>query len=202
MNLNTYEVSKRCLDILLSLVGLVVLFPIFLAVALATYLSDFGPVFFVQTRVGKNGKPFNFYKFRSMVRNADEMRMGLANQHPDLRTFKIKRDPRITKIGAFIRKASIDELPQLVNVIKGDMSLVGPRPPLPREVALYSDGDKIRLTVKPGLTCLWQVSGRSDLSFDKQIELDIEYISKRSLSTDLNLILKTVPAVLKGKGAY
>lgn len=195
---------KRLADILVSVTMLIFLSPLFLVVALLIKFSDPGPVLFWQTRVGKWGREFRFPKFRSMVTNAEQLKSGLQgeSQHASAKTFKIKRDPRITPIGRIIRKVSIDELPQLWCVLKGDMSLVGPRPPLPREVSLYSLSDRRRLDVIPGLTCFWQVSGRSEIAFPKQVELDVEYIQSRSLSTDLRILLRTVPAVLLGKGAY
>jgi lipopolysaccharide/colanic/teichoic acid biosynthesis glycosyltransferase len=195
---------KRLLDILISLVALILLSPLFAIVALLIKLTDGGPVIYVQTRIGKQGKPFPFPKFRSMVINADKLKDTLLNQAErkgDV-TFKMKKDPRITKIGSFIRRFSIDELPQLWCVLIGDMSIVGPRPPVPREVALYSQEDRRRLEVTPGLTGIWQVSGRSDIGFKQQVELDVLYIESHGFLLDLKLILKTIPAVLTGKGAY
>ncbi len=198
------KLLKRALDIFVSLSMLIVLVPLFLGVALCIKLTDGGPILFFQTRVGKWGKEFPFPKFRSMVANAEKLKDELLSksQHDDAKTFKIKRDPRITWIGRIIRKLSIDELPQLWCVLKGDMSLVGPRPPLPREVALYTLADRRRLDITPGLTCIWQVSGRSDIPFPRQVELDVQYIQSRSLFTDLRILFMTVPAVLFGKGAY
>jgi lipopolysaccharide/colanic/teichoic acid biosynthesis glycosyltransferase len=196
---------KRFIDFAAALAGMVVLAPLFLAVALAIKLTDRGPVLFWQTRVGQYGREFPFPKFRSMVTNAEALKDTLLaqNQHGgEGVTFKMKRDPRITWIGRIIRKLSIDELPQLWNVLIGDMSLVGPRPPVPREVALYTLLDRRRLDVIPGLTCIWQVSGRSDIPFDKQVELDVQYIQSQSLWLDIKLLFLTVPAVLLGKGAY
>jgi lipopolysaccharide/colanic/teichoic acid biosynthesis glycosyltransferase len=167
-------------------------------------LTDFGPILFRQVRVGLGGKEFVCFKFRSMIQGADELKEQLwdQNDHKDSVTFKIRRDPRVTRIGSFLRKTSIDELPQLWNVLRGDMSIVGPRPPVPSEVAEYSAYQRRRLEVKPGLTCIWQVSGRGDVPFDGQIEQDIEYIENRSLWLDIRLIAKTVPAVLSTRGAY
>jgi lipopolysaccharide/colanic/teichoic acid biosynthesis glycosyltransferase len=161
-------------------------------------------VLFVQTRVGRGGREFRCFKFRSMVANAEALQRQLAamNHHADERTFKIRRDPRITRIGEVLRKTSIDEMPQLFNVLRGDMSLVGPRPPLPREVAKYEPYEFRRLAVQPGLTCFWQVSGRGDIPFPRQVEMDISYIEQRSLLLDLKLLLLTIPAVVLGKGAY
>ena len=177
--------------------------PIFAATALAIKIEDRGQIFFAQQRVGKNGKTFSMYKFRSMVPNADKMKDQLLGQDESKGvTFKIKKDPRITRVGAVIRKLSIDEFPQFYNVLIGDMSLVGPRPAVPREVQEYSLEERERLRIKPGITCLWQIGGRSDLSFEQQVALDVEYIESRSFRNDLIILLKTVPAVLFGKGAY
>ena len=178
--------------------------PVFACVALLIYLTDRGPIFFWQTRVGQWGREFPFPKFRSMVTNAEALKDKLlaSNDHDNGITFKMKKDPRVTWIGRIIRKTSIDELPQLWCVLTGDMSLVGPRPPVPREVALYSLRDRRRLDVTPGLTCIWQVSGRGDIPFDKQVELDVLYIDSQSLWLDILLLLKTAPAILIGKGAY
>jgi lipopolysaccharide/colanic/teichoic acid biosynthesis glycosyltransferase len=197
-------VAKRVFDILIALELLVLLCPLFLAVAALIKLTDQGPVLFWQKRVGKWGREFPFPKFRSMVANAEQLKDVLLQQshHSDEKTFKMKHDPRVTGVGRIIRRLSIDELPQLWCVLKGDMSVVGPRPPVPREVALYSLADRRRLDVTPGLTCTWQVSGRGDIPFPKQVELDVEYIQSRSLLTDLRILLLTVPAVLLGKGAY
>ena len=197
-------VIKRCLDIFVSLVMLCMLSPLFLVVAMLIKLTDRGAILFWQKRVGKWGREFRFPKFRSMVANAEQMKDTLLKQshHQDAKTFKMKDDPRITWIGRIVRRLSIDELPQLWCVLKGDMSVVGPRPPLPREVALYTLSDRRRLDVTPGLTCIWQVSGRGDIPFPKQVELDVEYIQSRSLLADLRILLMTVPAVLLGKGAY
>ena len=195
---------KRFMDIVISLVALLLLSPLFAFVALCIKLTDGGPVFYVQTRIGKLGKPFPFPKFRSMVMNADKMKDGLlgqADRKGDV-TFKMKHDPRVTRIGRFIRRFSIDELPQVWCVLKGDMSIVGPRPPVPREVALYTQEDRRRLEVTPGLTGIWQVSGRAEIGFKQQVELDVLYIESHGFWLDLKLILKTIPAVLTGKGAY
>lgn len=195
---------KRCMDIAVSLATIVVLFPLFAITALSIKLTDGGPVFFWQTRVGRWGREFPFPKFRSMRVDAEKIKQTLLAQSDlkDSITFKMKRDPRITWIGRIIRKFSIDELPQLWCVLKGDMSLVGPRPPIPSEVARYTLADRRRLDVTPGLTCIWQVSGRSDIPFKKQVELDVQYIESQSLFTDILLLVKTIPAVLLGKGAY
>ena len=195
---------KRTMDILVAAIFLVGLSPLLLLVALIIKAIDRGPVIYTQKRVGKWGREFSFPKFRSMVVNADEIRQTILDQshHVDSVTFKMAKDPRITWIGRIIRKLSIDELPQLWNVLKGDMSLVGPRPPLPEEVARYTLKDRRRLDVTPGLTCTWQVSGRSDIPFDEQVKLDVAYIESKSFMTDLRILFKTIPAVLSGKGAY
>lgn len=195
---------KRSTDIVASMMIMLLLSPLFLLTALAIWIENPAPVLYSQVRVGRNGKHFRFYKFRSMVPNADKIKSQLAeqNESADGVIFKMKKDPRITKVGRIIRKLSIDELPQLFNVLKGDMSLVGPRPPLPDEVAEYTLEDRKRLHVIPGITGLWQVSGRSDIPFEAQVKLDMEYIKSASFFNDLLLLLKTIPAVLTGKGAY
>ncbi|MDP1457020.1 MULTISPECIES: sugar transferase [Bacillus] len=199
-----YLVVKRCIDFMGSLCGLLLLFPLFLIVALIIKYEDpKGPVFFKQVRIGKDGKEFYIYKFRSMVTDAeDKLKDLLEHNEVSGAMFKMKKDPRVTHFGHFIRKTSIDELPQLINVLKGEMSLVGPRPPLPREVKQYTDHDKQRLLVLPGCTGLWQVSGRNDLGFKEMVELDLEYINKQSIGTDIQIILKTVTILFTSKGAY
>ncbi|WFB61626.1 sugar transferase [Paenibacillus sp. BR1-192] len=199
-----YLMIKRTIDIICALVGLLVLAPFFLIVAILIKLEDpKGSIFFYQTRIGKNEKPFRMYKFRSMVSNAEELLEKLLDQN-EIRgaMFKMKDDPRITRIGKFIRKTSFDELPQLWNVIRGEMSLVGPRPPLPREVAEYSNYDKLRLQVTPGCTGLWQVSGRNNLNFDEMLKLDLEYIEQRSLWLDIKVMLRTVKIMILPNSAY
>ncbi len=195
---------KRLMDVFICVVLLIVLLPLFGLTALLIYIESPGPVFFFQTRVGKDGRHFKFYKFRSMVVNADKIKEKLQqeNESKDGVIFKMKRDPRITRIGRILRKFSIDELPQLLNVLVGDMSLVGPRPPLPREVAEYTLEDRKRLHIKPGITCIWQVSGRSDIPFKQQVELDKQYIRSKNLLKDIYILLLTIPAVITGKGAY
>ena len=195
---------KRLLDIVATLVALLLLSPIFIVTYIWIKLEDPGPAFFMQERVGKWGALFTMYKFRSMVMNADKLKDELLDQNESGAgvIFKMKDDPRITKVGKVIRKFSIDELPQLFNVIKGDMSLVGPRPPLPREVAEYTLEDRRRLDATPGITGLWQVSGRSDIDFEGQVRLDVQYIRNQGVISDLIILLKTIPAVLLGKGAY
>lgn len=198
-----YEFLKRTMDIVCSGLALLVLSPLLLVIALWVR-SDGGPAFYSQERVGKNGKLFRIYKFRSMCVNADspEMLEKLAKLNEmDGPAFKIKNDPRITKVGGFIRRTSIDELPQLINILVGDMSIVGPRPPLPKEVEQYTDYQRQRLLVKPGLTCYWQCSGRNNINFKRWVELDLQYIRERSLWTDIKIIFKTIPAVFSGDGA-
>ncbi len=199
----SYEFVKRIFDVFCSLLALIVLSPLMLVTAIAVK-SDGGNVIYSQTRIGKNGKPFKMYKFRSMCPDADKRLDELLkyNHYSSGPAFKMRDDPRVTKVGKFIRKYSIDELPQLVNIIKGDMSIVGPRPPLPREVEQYSDYQKQRLLITPGLTCYWQTYGRSDLSFDDWIKMDIKYIQNRSMMLDIELIIKTIFAVLFKRGAY
>lgn len=195
---------KRALDITVALMALIALSPVFIATMLLIKLEDRGPLFFKQSRIGLRGKTFGMWKFRSMVVNADALKDKLLGQN-EMKTgvtFKMKNDPRITGVGKWIRKFSVDELPQLMNVLEGTMSLVGPRPPVPREVAEYSVEDRQRLLIKPGLTCFWQVGGRSDIDFAGQVRLDIAYIRSESVWLDLKLLLQTVPAVLLGKGAY
>lgn len=198
-----YLGAKRAMDIVCSAVALILLSPLILILALIIFLDDpHGSPFFSQVRVGKDGKEFRFYKLRSMVCNAEELLADLQDQNEmDGPAFKIKSDPRITRIGKFIRKTSVDELPQFWNVLKGDMSMVGPRPPLPREVKEYTSYQMKRLSVKPGLTCIWQIQPRrNELTFDQWVELDLEYIEKRSLLLDIKLIFQTVGSVLNGEG--
>jgi exopolysaccharide biosynthesis polyprenyl glycosylphosphotransferase len=195
---------KRMFDIAVSAVLLMLLLPVFFAVAVAIRLEDPGPILFRQTRVGRWGSLFTMWKFRSMYTDAEERKKELMAQNEMAGgvIFKMKDDPRVTKVGRLIRKTSIDELPQLWNVLKGDMSLVGPRPPVPQEVDEYSLADRRRLEVIPGITCIWQVSGRSDIPFDQQVELDVQYIQSQSFWTDIKILFKTVPALLFGTGAY
>lgn len=200
----TYLVTKRCFDIVASLFGLVLLSWLFLLVALLIKIDDpHGKVFYSQSRLGKNGRVFHMWKFRSMINGADKLVDKLLNKNDvEGAMFKIKDDPRITRVGRVLRKYSLDELPQLYNVLRGDMSLVGPRPPLPREVAKYTDYDRQRLTVVPGVTGLWQVSGRNDLGFSEMVALDIHYINNACVSEDLKILFKTVLVVLHPTGAY
>ncbi len=202
----TYQVvspAKRSLDIAVSATALLLLSPLFLVIAAAIALTDGGPVFFWQKRVGLYGETFQFPKFRSMVRHAESIKQDLLayNVHGTSVTFKMKNDPRVTRIGRFLRRSSIDELPQLWCVLKGEMSLVGPRPAVPEEVEQYAAHHRNRLHTLPGLTCIWQVSGRSELPFEQQVKLDEEYVQRRNFWLDLTLLAKTVPAVLGGRGA-
>ncbi len=198
-----YLIAKRTMDIVLSSVALAVLFPFLVVVSVIIYLDDptGGPVF-VQDRVGKNGKIFKFLKFRSMVVDAEERLEELKDKNEmDGPVFKIRNDPRVTRFGRFIRRTSIDELPQLINIILGNMSLVGPRPPLPQEVEKYGPYEMQRLLVKPGLTCYWQARGRNEIMFEEWMELDMKYVHHHSLWIDIKLLLLTVRSVVTGKGA-
>jgi exopolysaccharide biosynthesis polyprenyl glycosylphosphotransferase len=194
---------KRLVDIVCSAAALLVLSPLLVGVAIAIKITSPGPVFFKQVRVGLHGAKFNLLKFRSMVVDADALKDQLLaqNEHKEGPVFKMKNDPRITSIGRFIRKYSIDELPQLVNILRGDMTIVGPRPAVPREVVQYKAWQRRRLSVRPGLTCTWQVSGRNEIPFEQWMRMDLQYVDQWSLAMDAALILKTVPVVLTGKGA-
>jgi exopolysaccharide biosynthesis polyprenyl glycosylphosphotransferase len=194
--------AKRVLDIAMSSLLLLLGLPVVLAIALSIKLSSGGNVLFRQTRCGLNGRSFTLYKFRTMVADAEERRRELLHLNEmNGPVFKLKADPRVTALGRFLRRFSLDELPQLWNVLRGDMSLVGPRPPIPEEVAKYQRWQRRRLAMKPGLTCLWQISGRNELDFDRWMELDLEYIDSWSPMLDLKILLKTIPAVLSGRGA-
>jgi exopolysaccharide biosynthesis polyprenyl glycosylphosphotransferase len=198
-----YAAMKRLTDIIVALLLLALFLPIIPVVAILIQLDSPGPILFKQRRVGKNGKIFNFYKFRSMVSGAENV---IGSLRPlsgvDGPVFKIRNDPRITRVGRFLRRSSLDELPQLINVLAGDMSIVGPRPNLPSEVSQYVPWQKRRLDVTPGITCFWQIAGRSHIGFQEWMRLDLEYVRKRSYVTDLKIMLKTVPAVIARKGAY
>lgn len=194
--------AKRVIDVLLTVLLLIPLAPLLGLTALLIKLTDGGPVLYWQTRVGLQGRRFPIPKFRSMVVNASSLQSVLVQDNATGIRFKMKRDPRVTTVGRVIRQYSIDELPQLWNVLKGEMTLVGPRPPIPEEVSQYTISQRRRLDVVPGLTCIWQVSGRSDIPFEKQVTLDVEYIESHSLWFDLKLLLKTIPAVVTGRGAY
>ena len=202
-NLKVYEICKRTIDIIGAGLGLILLSPIIAVVACAVKVTSKGPIFFSQKRVGKNGELFEMYKFRSMVVNAEELKENLEDQNEmSGPMFKIKDDPRVTKVGKFIRKTSIDELPQLWNVLKGDMSLVGPRPSLPKEVEQFDNWMFKRLSVRPGLTCYWQVSGRNNIDFEDWMKLDIKYVEERNLWIDIKLIFKTVFVLFGDKNAH
>lgn len=202
--INSTYAAKRALDVIGSAAALVMLSPLLLVIAVLIKLEDRGPIMFPQVRVGRYGREFRMFKFRSMRVDAEARLKELLarNQHAKGITFKLKDDPRITSVGKWLRKFSFDELPQFYNVLRGDMSLVGPRPPVPREVALYSLADRRRLAVKPGITCIWQISGRAEIDFPGQVQLDVRYIESSSLLQDVKILLKTIPAVLSGTGAY
>ncbi|WP_297423418.1 sugar transferase [Clostridium sp.] len=192
-----YCFLKRTMDIVCSIIGLIFFSPVFLVVGILIKLESEGNAIFSQERVGKNGKRFKMYKFRSMVINAEELKDKLSSKNEMTGPmFKMKDDPRVTKVGKFIRKTSIDELPQLFNVLRGEMSLVGPRPSLPKEVMKFEDWMIERLSVKPGLTCYWQVSGRNDISFEDWMRLDVKYVRERSTLVDIKLVLKTIRVFL------
>ncbi|MCA9935540.1 MAG: sugar transferase [Anaerolineales bacterium] len=194
---------KRALDVIVASLALLVFSPVIGGTAVLIKLDSPGPIFFKQVRVGKWGRPFYVYKFRSMYIDAEERKAALmAQNEADGPVFKMKNDPRITRVGKYIRKFSVDELPQLLNVLKGEMSLVGPRPPVPKEVAEYEYEELGRLNAIPGITGLQQVSGRSDLDFKTWVELDLQYIAEQSFWKDIEILLKTIPAVVLGKGAY
>lgn len=197
------EFIKRLFDIIASACILLLISPLLTFIALLVKLEDGGPVIFAQRRVGKWGREFRMFKFRSMRVDAEARLQELLKQngHATGVTFKMKNDPRITRVGRILRKYSLDELPQFVNVLKGEMSMVGPRPPLPREVALYTLRDRQRLAVTPGLTCFWQIGGRADIDFPEQVQLDVQYIESQSFWLDVWICIKTIPAVLLGRGA-
>ena len=204
MTIRASYALKRIIDIIGSAIGMLLLSPVYLLIAIAIKLSSPGPVIFSQIRVGRNGRHFKFYKFRSMRQDAEALKafVEVLNESKDGVIFKMKDDPRITRVGKFLRRSSMDELPQLWNVFIGDMSLVGPRPPLPSEVQEYTLEDRKRLNVIPGITCLWQINGRSEIPFKEQVRLDKEYIISRSVWKDMIILLKTIPAIIGGKGAY
>lgn len=198
-----YKAAKRLFDIMASSVALAVLSPVFLVTAAAILLEDGGPVLFVQPRAGKDMKAFSMYKFRSMYKGADKKFAEMMKKNEQSgHAFKIKDDPRITRVGRFIRKYSIDELPQLLNILKGDMSIVGPRPILTFQMEACNAYEKQRLLVKPGLTCYWQVSGRADIKWEEWVELDLKYIEDMGILTDIKMIWKTIPVIFYGDGAY
>ena len=198
-----YLVVKRIIDVLGAAILLVLLSPLFLTLALCILVDSRGPVIFKQKRLGLGGRAFTFYKFRSMCVDAEDSRQKILHLNEvSGPIFKIKEDPRVTRVGRWLRRYSLDELPQIFNVLKGDMSFVGPRPPLPCEVEQYEDWQLKRLSVIPGITCLWQISGRSKLSFDEWVKLDLKYIESRTLWMDLVILIRTIPAVVSGDGAY
>jgi len=198
-----YLIAKRVMDVVGASLALILASPLMLLAAIAIRLESSGSVFFSHTRVGAGGRPFRFYKFRSMCQEATSLQAALQGMNEVTGpVFKIRQDPRVTAVGRIIRKMSIDELPQLWHVVAGHMSLVGPRPPVPEEVASYEPWMLARLSAKPGLTCIWQVSGRSDVAFEEWVKLDIEYVHQRSLWLDLKLLALTIPAVITGRGAY
>ena len=196
--------SIHLFDLFVAAMALLILAPLLLIVVCCIVIDSPGAIFYSQKRVGINGRIFKFWKFRSMVVNAEQQNDALISDRgiADSVRFKMKQDPRITRVGKFIRKYSIDELPQLWNVLKGDMSLVGPRPPVPKEVNIYSSSDRRRIRIIPGITCIWQVSGRSEIPFEEQVKLDEDYILSASFWTNIKLLLRSIPAVLFGKGAY
>lgn len=196
-----YSFFKRFFDILLSFLGIILLSWLFLILAILVKLTSKGPVLYVSERIGKNQKPFKIYKFRSMKDGADKEFDSLLAKSDREGTFKMKNDPRITKFGKFLRKTSLDELPQLFNVLNGSMSLVGPRPVVQRELDIMTEKQKMRFLVRQGVTCIWQVSGRADTSFDEQLELDLKYLKKRGFFYDIWLLIRTIPAVICHKGA-
>ncbi len=198
-----YSFVKRAFDITVALLLVILFWWLFVGIAIAIKIDDGGPVLYVHNRVGLYGKEFKFYKFRSMRTDADKMLESIQHLNESSgELFKMKNDPRITRVGRFLRKTSLDELPQFFNIIKGDISFVGPRSPLPREVANYTDYSMQRLSVIGGLTCYWQVSGRSQIDFSGMVELDYKYIRERGFLTDIKILFLTIPAVIKGDGAY
>jgi exopolysaccharide biosynthesis polyprenyl glycosylphosphotransferase len=198
-----YAVAKRAFDMVAGALALILLLPLFPVVAVMIRLDSPGPVFYRQTRLGRGGRRFKFLKFRSMCGDADRRLTEVeALNEQDGPVFKIRSDPRVTAVGRFLRRSSFDELPQILNVLRGEMSIVGPRPPLPSEVDRYRPWHRRRLEVKPGITCLWQISGRSHIGFEEWMRLDMEYLKTRSFRTDLLIFLKTIPAVITRRGAY
>jgi exopolysaccharide biosynthesis polyprenyl glycosylphosphotransferase len=196
------ERIKRLFDIVAGSIALTLLAPLFLVVAILVKGTSRGPVFFRQNRVGRHGRPFQMLKFRSMVVNAEQLQAKLQQQNEQTGpVFKMRSDPRITRVGRFIRRYSIDELPQFWNVVRGDMSIVGPRPPLPSEVVQYDAWQRRRLSMRPGLTCLWQTQGRNRIGFEQWMYLDLQYVDQWSVLSDLQLVARTIPAVISGDGA-
>jgi lipopolysaccharide/colanic/teichoic acid biosynthesis glycosyltransferase len=197
------ELMKRALDLVAATIGLLLFLPLLPFIAAMVKLESPGPLFFGQERVGRYGRVFRCYKIRSMVVGAEAMKAELGHlNEADGAAFKIRRDPRVTRVGQFVRRSSLDEFPQLFNVLRGDMSIVGPRPQIPAEVADYEPWHRVRLLVKPGLTCLWQISGRNDVDFGEWMRLDREYVERRSARLDISILVRTLPAVVKRTGAY
>jgi len=197
------ELCKRVVDVVAAIAGLLLFLPLLPFLAVVIKLESRGPLLFRQTRIGRDGHPFTCYKIRSMVQDAEGLKDKYAHlNEADGAAFKIRQDPRITRVGRFVRRSSLDEFPQLLNVLRGDMSIVGPRPQIPAEVAAYEERHKARLLVKPGITCLWQVSGRNDVDFEEWMRLDREYVERRSLALDFSILLRTLPAVIHRRGAY
>ena len=195
--------TKRAVDVVLAALALFLTLPLWIVIAVAIKMDSPGPIFFIQERVGMGGRPFRFVKFRSMSADAESLRAGLVHRNEvDGPVFKIRNDPRSTRVGRILRRYSLDELPQLINVLIGDMTLVGPRPPLPSEVEQYRPEDRLRLTVKPGLTCLWVIRGRSHLGFEEWMAADREYIEHLSFWLDVTILVRTVSVALSGRGAY
>lgn len=197
------EFVKRCFDVVCASAGLLLFLPLLPFLAVMVRLESPGPLLFRQSRVGRDGRIFTCYKIRSMVADAEQIKDRYAHlNEADGAAFKIREDPRITRVGRFVRRSSLDEFPQLLNVLRGDMSIVGPRPQIPSEVAQYAPEHRARLLVKPGITCLWQVSGRNDIDFEEWMRLDREYVERRSLGLDFWILLRTLPAVIGRHGAY
>lgn len=197
------ELAKRSFDIVAATLGLLLFLPLLPFLAALVKLESRGPLFFAQRRVGRYGREFMCYKIRSMVVDAEDLKEQLDHlNEADGAAFKIRDDPRVTRVGKFVRRSSLDEFPQLFNVLVGDMSIIGPRPQIPAEVAEYAPGHRARLLVKPGLTCLWQISGRNDVDFGEWMRLDREYVERRSLGLDISILLRTLPAVVRRTGAY
>jgi exopolysaccharide biosynthesis polyprenyl glycosylphosphotransferase len=197
------DTLKRLLDLTLAALALIASLPLWILILVAIRVDSPGSPLFVQERVGIHGRRFRFYKFRSMYIDAEQrLAEVMAHNEIDGPVFKMKNDPRVSRVGMLLRRTSLDELPQLINVLKGEMSLVGPRPPLPREVEQYRPGDAVRLSVKPGLTCLWQIRGRSDVGFDQWMEFDREYVRELSFWLDIQILFRTVWVVLNCRGAY
>ena len=197
-----HDIFKRAFDVAFAALGMLIVSPLLLCIAIAIRTTSKGPVLFVQERVGYNGRPFKMFKFRSMIQDAEELKVALLAQNEmSGPVFKIKNDPRVTPVGRFLRRTSLDELPQLLNVLQGNMSIVGPRPPLPGEVNMYDPKHRKRLSVRPGITCTWQISGRNDVDFEQWMTMDAEYVDNWSFWLDMIILIKTIPAVLMRRGS-